>query len=444
MKITPDTAKVVPKDVPTILSTFLPYQRSFFSATAKRKLWVSSRQVGKSHAIAGILVYKALLHGAKGLSLCISVNSRSASEIILKCKMFAEAVKALSHGQIGYEASADTIRFSNGARVVSLPSTADSLRGFTSQCVCIDEAAFVWRLDEILQAIAPTLTRDPDAELIFTSTPAGQCGQFYETYLKAKDDPRWFVQKTTIHDAIRCGLKVDLDSLHSLCPDPATFAQEYECEFKGSSSQFVDLGLLAPFSQGYGASGKQTFVGVDFARSGDSTAIVTVERLQDDRHTLVVKDAQVLRNLPYASQIAEIKKRFTAANPALLYGDATGMGGPLCEQLHSFNARMKPFTFTSASKPKAFEYLKGQILDSNLFFEQNLLQDFKDDFALVEQKTDESGRTTYLQRRASGSHADLVSALVLALQAAHDLGSNLSAPIPYVRRSRLGAGLRRI
>ncbi len=175
----------------SILSTFLSYQREFFEAPQRRKLWVSSRQVGKSHTIAGLLVYKALLKGKKGLSLCISVNSRSASEIILKCKLFAEAVKTLSHGSIAYEASADTIRFSNGARVISLPSTADSLRGFSASTVCIDEAAFVWRLDEVMQAIAPTLTRDPDAELVMTSTPAGQSGFFYEAYLKAKEDSRW-------------------------------------------------------------------------------------------------------------------------------------------------------------------------------------------------------------------------------------------------------------
>ena len=46
---------------------------------------------------------------------------------------------------------------------MSLTSTADSLRGWSAQCVVVDEASFVWRLDDILQGLAPTLTRDPDA-----------------------------------------------------------------------------------------------------------------------------------------------------------------------------------------------------------------------------------------------------------------------------------------
>ena len=68
----------------TLLDMFLPYQRSFFLNQSKRKIWVSARQIGKSFCVAGMLVYKALSKH-NGLSLCVSVNSRSASEIIRKC-----------------------------------------------------------------------------------------------------------------------------------------------------------------------------------------------------------------------------------------------------------------------------------------------------------------------------------------------------------------------
>lgn len=58
----------------TILDTFLPYQRSFFENTKKRKFLLSGRQLGKSHVIAGTMVFKALQKPVNGLSLCISVN----------------------------------------------------------------------------------------------------------------------------------------------------------------------------------------------------------------------------------------------------------------------------------------------------------------------------------------------------------------------------------
>lgn len=167
-----------------ILDIFLPYQKKFFTNPAKRKIWVSSRQVGKSFCIAGILAYKAL-QKQNGLAICISVNSRSSSEIIAKCRQFAESIKVLTDNAITYTASFDTIRFSNGSRIMSLPSTSDSLRGWSAQCVVVDEAAFVWRLDDIMQGLAPTLTRDSDAEFILTTTPAGKNGPFYELYANA-------------------------------------------------------------------------------------------------------------------------------------------------------------------------------------------------------------------------------------------------------------------
>lgn len=49
-------------------------------------------------------------------------------------------------------------------------------------------------------------------------------GPFYEMYARAREDEQWYVQTTTIHDAIRGGLEIDLDSLHSLCQDPDVFA----------------------------------------------------------------------------------------------------------------------------------------------------------------------------------------------------------------------------
>lgn len=139
----------------------------------------------------------------------------------------------MTNGTIDYSSSFDSIKFSNGSRVLSLPSSTDgaNLRGFTASCVCVDEAAYVWHLDTILQAINPTLSRDKDAELILTTTPAGKNGPFYKLYEEACESDDWYVQRTTIHDAIADGLDVNLESLKTLCPDIDVFAQEYECKF---------------------------------------------------------------------------------------------------------------------------------------------------------------------------------------------------------------------
>ena len=127
--------------------------------------------------------YNALLR-KNGLSLCISTGARASSEIIRKCQQFAEAIKVLSEGQIDYTASYDCIKFSNGSRVMSLPGSTDgaNLRGYTAQCVCIDEACFIPHFNDIITGIGPTLTRDPNAELILATTPAGKNSPVFKMF----------------------------------------------------------------------------------------------------------------------------------------------------------------------------------------------------------------------------------------------------------------------
>ena len=128
---------------------------------------------------------KALLH-PNGLSICVSINLRSASEIIRKCVQVAEAVKLLSKGAITYTSSFDKVVFSTGQRVISLPAGNDGSagRGWTLNggALCLDEAGYLRNLGDLLTAFGPTLTTSPDSELILTSTPSGKNHMFYKLW----------------------------------------------------------------------------------------------------------------------------------------------------------------------------------------------------------------------------------------------------------------------
>lgn len=228
----------------------------------------------------------------------MSTGARAADEIMEKCRRWAEAVKVASGGRISYAAGADHVVFSTGARIMSLPGTTDggNLRGFTANCVCIDEAAFVPRLDIVMQALAPALTRDPDAELIMTTTPAGRNGFFYDAYQQALNDHDWYIQTTTIHDAIAEGLKTDLDALRSLCPDPDVFAQEYECCFSKTQGSMLDTNDLV-FSD-EDVKGIYVF-GMDIGRTRDKTSIVVIKT---DGRRYKVADIVQLSNAEYQKQ----------------------------------------------------------------------------------------------------------------------------------------------
>lgn len=151
----------------------LPYQLKFVETKARKKIWLSGRQLGKSFTLAFIAAYKALEKDGN-LVLCISTGARAANELLKKCVKMAEAVDNMTSGLITFSNSADCIKFSNGSRIMSLPSgNPASLRGFTSAATIIDEAAFIENPADVFAAITPTLTRDPNAELILASTPAG-------------------------------------------------------------------------------------------------------------------------------------------------------------------------------------------------------------------------------------------------------------------------------
>ena len=423
----------------TILDIFLPYQKKFFTNPAKRKIWVSSRQIGKSFCVAGILTFKAL-QKHNGLAICISVNSRSASEIISKCKQFAESVKVLSNNAITYTSSFDTIRFSNGSRIMSLPSTADSLRGWSAQCVVVDEASFVWKLDDILQGLAPTLTRDPDAELILTTTPAGKNGPFYEMYNNALNDPQWYVQHTTIHEAIADGLNVDLNSLHSLCPDPDVFAQEYECKFLSEYSSLIDLNLIDYYDE----LPKETFtnyIGIDVGSTSDRTAMVTVKQSKDIAY---LEDIVIMHKSSYEDQLDMAKSLHNKNTYKSGYVDKTGIGSAFSEFVEKkVCSQIKGLQFTASNKTQMFENLRSRIFDHTLKINRKFKSMIELDFNNVQRIVNEAGQVKYEAGHNSQGHSDITSAIVLALQAIKDKPVSFSMPTTYMRSSQFGSFQRR-
>lgn len=418
----------------TIFSTLLPYQQTFFANKKKRKMWISSRQIGKSHTLAGLLVFKALSK-QNGLSLCISTGSRAASEIIRKCAMFAEAVKLLSNNSIDYTQSFDSIKFSNGCRVISLPSSDDgsTLRGWTSVCTVLDEAAFIPKLNIQLNAIAPTLTRDPNSELIFATTPAGMNGDFYKLYQNALQDPAWYVQTTTIHDAIQQGLKVDIEALHTLCPDPEVFAQEYECNFLESYCSMVDLNLLETYEE-LPHDVKTAYLGIDVGSTGDRTAIATI---LEHNGTFWLDDICILHKKSYEDQLKIFKQIWQQRNYTGGFIDQNGIGSAVAEfASKQISSKLVGYTWTASNKTPAYENLRSKIFDHKFKIKANLLPLVKADFQNVQRIITESGNVKFQAGHNENGHSDITSAIVLGLENAKQNPANFVMPMPWAFRSR--------
>lgn len=257
----------------------LPYQRRFAEAPQKRKIYLSARQAGKSFVLAYMALKKALTNPAQAV-LCISTGQRAASEFLQKVARWADAAKIASSGALDFQASADCVKLGNGGRVLSLPSgNPSALRGYTAPLVVIDEAAYLENADEVFQAIAPTLTRNKDAELVVASTPAGCAGLFWDLWCQAEADPGWYRQTTTIEDAVAEGLDVDVEELKALCPDPAVFDVEYMCRFSKEVGSFVDPGAVV--YEDPARPGGRYVLGADFGRKNDATAFAVLRDFGD-------------------------------------------------------------------------------------------------------------------------------------------------------------------
>lgn len=416
----------------TIQDILLPYQRKFITNPARRKIWISGRQLGKSTSLACLMCYKALSH-VNGLSLCISTGARAASEIIRKVVQFADAIKLLSKNQITYTACFDSVKFSNGSRVLSLPSSDDgaNLRGFSANCVCIDEAAFIRNLEPQINAIAPTLTRDPNSELILATTPAGTSGFFYDLYQQALESPEWYVQTTTIQNAIEDGLKVDIDALHTLCPDPDVFAQEYECKFIKGASEFIDPDLLQ-FSSVIPTNGAE-YLGIDIGRNHDHSVIVKIV-VKDGK--IYVQNIITLEKTPFVEQQQIILKTAAQAKN-FQYGfiDATGIGNPVAEYCNTSNKKLAPFTFTGANKSGLYEFLRAKIFENNIQFASEFKEALITDIRNIQRITD-GNNVKFAATHTANGHADIISALVLALHAYRTHLPSIAMPLPYKPFSR--------
>lgn len=418
-----------------LLKLAYKYQKKFIENPKKRKIFLSSRQIGKSWTLAFIACQVALQKN-NSLILMISGGQKSANELIKKCFQFARTIRILSDEWINHTTTAESVTFTNGSRILSLPSgNPTSLRGYTSQCTIIDEAGFIDNFSDVMSAIAPTITRDKEAQLIIATTPSGRNTPFYDLYTKALQDKDWYVQKTDIYQAIKDGLDVDLDSLKSLCNDPQIFDQEYCCSFCDQYSQLIDTSLIDFYNDLPVHNDCSFYAGIDIGRKNDSTSIAIIRKIGEKKF---LEDIVQLKNVEYKDQIKTIKELNDKYSFRYVYVDSVGIGNPIAEFLHQdISPSFSGFNWNSSNKSTSYEFLRQQIFDHKLFIKDDFKNLVINDFKNISRQITDSGKVTYTAGRNSQGHSDITSSIVLALQAVKENPSINFEPIPFLINSRL-------
>lgn len=178
-----------------------------------------SRQAGKSTGAAILVVHRAVTMPGH-LALLISPSLRQSTELFRKVRGFLDRVPG------GVQLDEDnvlSVKLRNGSRIVSLPSSESTIRGYSAVNTLIeDEAAFV---DDSLNVAVRPMLAVSGGQMILMSTPNGRRGHFFEAW---EGRGTWHRERVTCWEVPRIP-RAFLDEERLVLGE--MFLQEYECQF---------------------------------------------------------------------------------------------------------------------------------------------------------------------------------------------------------------------
>jgi len=197
------------------------WQAGVLRTPSKRLLLLCSRQSGKSTTTAVLALHRAV-YRPNSLVLLVSPSLRQSSELFRKATALLRLVEP---APARIEDNRLSLELANGSRIVSLPGSEATVRGFSGASLIIeDEAA---RVDDALyEAIRPMLATS-DGDLVLLSTPFGRRGHFHDAWEHGGD--AWERVRVTARDCPRISesfLAGERAAMGSLA-----FRSEYDVEF---------------------------------------------------------------------------------------------------------------------------------------------------------------------------------------------------------------------
>ncbi len=199
------------------------WQCDLLRSDAKQLVLNCSRQSGKS-TISAVLGLHQAVYTPDSLVLLLSPSLRQSTELFKKLKDVYTTLESPAQARISEE-SATRIEFNNNSRVVCLPGSEATVRGFSAvSLLVIDEASRVE--DSLYQSVRPMLAVS-NGRVILLSTPSGKRGFFYDVW--ANGDADWMRTKITADQCPRIAPEW-LERERQAMPD-FWFRQEFLCEF---------------------------------------------------------------------------------------------------------------------------------------------------------------------------------------------------------------------
>jgi hypothetical protein len=196
------------------------WQAALLRERPRRSLLLCSRQAGKTTATA-LLGLSVAIYEAPAFVVVVSPSQRQSAEML-------RTIMRLHARLVGAPAlNAESVlkaEFSNGSRIIALPGTERTIRGYAAvDLVIIDEAS---RCDDELLAATRPMLATSNGRLIALSTPAGRRGWFYQSWSSGDD---WHRTRVAASDCPRITKEFLDEELREL--GAQRFSEEYGLEF---------------------------------------------------------------------------------------------------------------------------------------------------------------------------------------------------------------------
>jgi len=206
-----------------------PWQGDLLRSSSDRVLLNCCRQSGKSTMSAVIALHRALFRPGS-LILCLAPALRQSQELFGKIAAF---YRDLERPVSPTAERKHSLELENGSRIVTLPGTEMTIRGFSgATLLLVDEAA---RVDDGLYFAVRPMLAVSGGSLIMLSTPWGKRGVFFEEWTSEAGVGSWERYRVSASEVPRIS-ETFLEEERRTLP-ARIFRQEYECSFEDVEDQ---------------------------------------------------------------------------------------------------------------------------------------------------------------------------------------------------------------
>lgn len=263
------TAGAVPNVVSAAvgLITFRKYQeRVFWDHETKTMILHWSRQVGKSHTLAGWAVDR-LLRNPGRLVTVLSNSRANGAEFVLKCqevcRKLGQAMEVDDNNaaldkrtdiseDMKYDMMRGEVRITvegKVGRILVLAANPRTARGFSGDLI-MDEFAFHENSQAIWEAAEPIISSNPDFLCRIASTGNGKRNMFYQLisegripYYRVRRSDAWAAGEIKIYSAVT-GKEITPAQARAEASDKRAYDQNYECTFNDENSALLTQELI--------------------------------------------------------------------------------------------------------------------------------------------------------------------------------------------------------